>query len=300
MDYLADTSERLDRFLSRVLPGHSRTKLALLATEGKVLVDGKIRKSSFALAPGMTVTLDAPEESQPHDLTPADIPLEVLFENADLLVVNKPRGLAAHPAVSLKEPSLVNALLARGHTLSEAGGTFRPGIVHRLDKDTTGLLVVAKNDAAHVNLARQIEGKTAERRYFAVVRGVPDQEKFKMDAPIGRDPKSRQKMAVVPSGRRAVSHVLMLGRSDAGTVLAVRLETGRTHQIRVHLRSIGHPVVGDTVYGVKETEGLPMQLHAAYLSFDDPTTGERITCFAEPPEDFAGRAFATREAIEKL
>lgn len=263
-------------------------------------MDGRVRKSSFALSPGMTVTLDAREESEPHDLTPADIPLEIVFENADLLVVNKPRGLAAHPAASLKEPSLVNALLARGHSLSEAGGAFRPGIVHRLDKETTGLLVVAKNDAAHTNLAKQIEGKTAERRYFAVVRGMPEQDKFKIDAPIGRDPKSRQRMAVVSNGRRAVSHVVVLGRADAGMVLAVRLETGRTHQIRVHLRSIGHPVVGDSVYGVKETEGLPMQLHAAFLSFDDPSSGERIVCFAPPPDDFAGRSIATREAIEKM
>lgn len=264
------------------------------------MVDGRVRKSSFTLAAGMTVTLDEPTETDPHDLTPADIPLEVIFENEDLLVVNKPRGLAAHPAVSLKEPSLVNALLSRGHGLSEAGGTFRPGIVHRLDKDTTGLLVVAKNDATHVNLAKQIEGKTAERRYFAIVRGMPEQEKFRIDAPIGRDPKERQKMAVVSGGRRAVTHVVVLGRTDAGTVLAVRLETGRTHQIRVHLRSIGHPVIGDPVYGFKDTGTLPIQLHAAYLAFDDPASGERIACFAPPPEDFAGAAFATREAIENI
>lgn len=300
MEYIADTEERLDRFLTRLLPEFSRTKLAAMANEGGVLVDGKPRKASFALSPGMLVAFESPEESEPHDLTPAEIPLSVVFENADLLVVDKPRGLATHPAASLKEPSLVNALLARGHGLSEAGGAFRPGIVHRLDKDTTGLLVVAKNDAAHVALAKQIEGKSAERRYFAVVRGVPEQEKFRIDAPIARDPKNRQKMAVASGVKRAVTHVVVIGRADAGSVLAVRLETGRTHQIRVHLRSIGHPVVGDPVYGVKETEGLPLQLHAAFLAFDDPTTGDRIECYSPPPSDFVGGAFASEEAIRRV
>lgn len=293
----ADQEERLDKFLVRALPAHSRSKLAALIKEEGVLVEGRPRKAAFMLIKGMTVTLDEPREAEPHDLAPADIELEIVYEDEVLLVVNKPRGLATHPAASLNEPSLVNALLARLHPLSETAGDFRPGIVHRLDKETTGLLVVAKTDATHVALARQIELKTAERRYFALVHGLPDKEHFTIDAPIARDKKNRQKMAVDSRGRRAVTHVKLLKRLDAGCLLGVRLETGRTHQIRVHLSAIGHPVLGDRVYG-RKGDDLPMQLHAAYLAFDHPVTKERLVCFSAPPEDFLGREWATKEAIE--
>jgi 23S rRNA pseudouridine1911/1915/1917 synthase len=298
MTLVSESRERLDKFLARMLPDHSRTKLAKLITDGEVLVDGRVEKPSFQLEPGMSVTLDEPDETAPHDLTPADIWLEVLYEDEHMLIVNKPRGLAAHPAASLKEPSLVNALLARGGELSQTAGAFRPGIVHRLDKDTTGLMVVAKNDTAHVALARQIEGKTAERRYFAVVAGDPEQDRFIIDAPIARDKHTRLKMAVDSYGKRAVSHVRKVARLDEGSLLAVRLETGRTHQIRVHLRAIGHPVLGDEIYAPKEYQGVPLQLHAAYLALDHPVTGDRLAHFAPPPDDFLGHEQAVRAEVE--
>ena len=204
--FTADSAERLDRFLARLLPELSRTRLSDLAAEGAILVDGVARKGSYALRQGMTVKLERPAEKAPHDLEPADIPLRIVFEDEYLLIVDKPRGLATHPATSLKEPSLVNALLARGQPLSEGGESFRPGIVHRLDKETTGLLVIAKTDAAHVELSSMIERRELSRRYFALVGGQFDQPRFTVDAPIGRDQRNRQRMAVVPRGKRAVTH----------------------------------------------------------------------------------------------
>lgn len=298
MTLTVDRNERLDKYLAQVLPDHSRSKLAAIIKNELVSVDGKPRKASFPLSAGMVITLDQPTDAAPHDLTPADIPLEVLFEDEYMLVVNKPRGLVTHPGITVKSPSLVNALLARPHSLSGTAGDFRPGIVHRLDKETTGLLVVAKTDLAHVGLAKQIESKTAERRYFAVVQGSPDQDKFKIDAPIARDQKNRQRMAVNTHGRRAVTHVKLLSRLDSGCLLALRLETGRTHQIRVHLSAVGLPVLGDTTYGTKETRHHPLQLHAAFLALDHPITGERIACFVAPPEDFLGHEVCTRDRIE--
>lgn len=288
MRLTADRSERLDKFLARVLPDHSRTKLARLIDSGEVLVDGSAQKPRFELRPGMEVVLDEPEDAAPHDLTPADIPLDIRYEDEHLLVVNKPRGLAAHPASSLKEPSLVNALLARSHALSTAGGEFRPGIVHRLDKETTGLMLVAKSDSAHVSLANQIERKSAERRYLAVVAGDLDQDRFTIEAPISRDKSNRLKMTVDYDGKPATTFVKRIARVPAGTLIGARLGTGRTHQIRVHLRAVGHPVLGDDLYAPKEYRQSPLQLHAAYLEFDHPVTEERITVTAEPPEDFFG------------
>jgi len=293
--FTADKQERLDKYLARMLPQHSRTKLAKLVDDKGVLVNGKPPKPSLLLTPGDTVDVTAePEEASAHDLTPVQMDLDVLYEDDALLVVNKPRGLATHPAVTLKEPSLVNVLLARGG-LSSGSESFRPGIVHRLDKETTGLLVVAKTDAAHVRLARQIAEKSADRRYVAVVQGELDQDLFKVDAPIARDRSNRLRMAVDAKGKSAITHVKKIGRADAGDVVVARLETGRTHQIRVHLRAIGHPVIGDSLYNPQKSS-LPLQLHAAYLSFDHPVTGERISVYVDPPTDFSGRV--TRDLVQ--
>lgn len=290
-----ESRERLDRFLARSLPSHSRTKLARLIEGGSVLVDGRPQRPSFMLASGSHVELPEPGESAAQNLEPADIALDIVFEDDQLLVVNKPRGLATHPAVSLKAPSLVNALLGRRTELSGAAGDYRPGIVHRLDKDTSGLLVVAKNDAAHVRLARQIELKQAERRYFAVVAGNVEQPRFVIDAPIARNRSNRQLMQVDSAGKRAVTHVKRLKRIDQGTVLAIRLETGRTHQIRVHLSAVGYPVLGDRLYGRRSLE-LALQLHAAFLVFTHPASGERLAFFSGPDQEFLGTV--SREDID--
>jgi 23S rRNA pseudouridine1911/1915/1917 synthase len=295
--FFAEDRERLDRFLARRLPDHSRTKLVKMIDSGGVMVDGRAQRSSFMLGPGSQVELGEPPPTASHKLDAVDIPLEIPYEDDHLLVVNKPRGLATHPAASLKEPSLVNALLGRHTVLSGVAGDFRPGIVHRLDKDTSGLLVVAKNDSVHVKLARQIELKQAERRYFAVVGGNVERPRFVIDAPIARNKSNRQQMQVDADGKRAVTHVRRLRTLPLGTALAVRLETGRTHQIRVHLSAVGMPVLGDRLYG-KGGLDIPMQLHAAYLEFTHPVTEARIAIYVPPAEGFLAAEGFTREDID--
>lgn len=299
MRLISDGLERLDKFLSRSLPQHSRTKLAGLVRAGVVLVDGKTEPPSFELKPGMVVVLDEPEEGRAHDLSPAAIDLDVRFEDEFLLVVNKPRGLAVHPAPSLKETSLVNALLARTHSLSKVGEAYRPGIVHRLDKDTTGLLIVAKTDAAHVSLARQIERKDAKRRYLAVAAGTIENERFDVRAPISRSPRNRMLMAVDPRGKPASTKFKRLSILAEGSLLLAELETGRTHQIRVHLQSIGYPILGDRLYSPKRYQHVPLQLHATYLAFEHPAGKGRVEIIAEPPSDFlCGSVFDARSISE--
>jgi 23S rRNA pseudouridine1911/1915/1917 synthase len=294
---ICEQAERIDKYISQLFPEHSRSKLAKLVDDGLVLVNNSEVKSSFKLKIGDEIKILSIPESEAHDLTPFEMPLEVLFEDEDLILINKPRGLASHPASSLKEPSLVNVLLARGGALSSVAGEFRPGIVHRLDKETTGVMVVAKNDASHANLAAQIEKKTAERRYFAVVAGEVDREKFTIDAPMARNKSNRQLMTVDMHGKNAVTHVKVLHRLFQGTLVACRLETGRTHQIRVHLRALGHPVLGDMLYAPKEWQGMPMQLHAAFMSILHPRTNEKIEVFCAPPSDFLGQEFAFETSI---
>jgi 23S rRNA pseudouridine1911/1915/1917 synthase len=290
--------ERLDKFLARSLSDHSRSKLARMIDAGEVFVDGKVEKSSFLLREGNLVELPEPTETAIHDLTPADIPLETIYEDEIMLVVNKPRGLASHPAASLKEPSLVNALLARSHSLSTIAGEFRPGIVHRLDKETSGLMVVAKTDAAHVALAKQIESKEAGRRYFALVAGVPTTDRFVVDAPIGRNQSNRLLMAVRNDGKRALTRFKKISSSDAGTVLGAKLETGRTHQIRVHLSAIGFPVYGDNLYAQQQAREGPLQLHAAYLEINHPKTLESMSFFCKPDGLFRGGEGLSKEDLE--
>lgn len=264
-----------------------------------MLVNNEPVRSSYKVRQGDVIELPEIEESEPHDLTPFSMPLEVLYEDEVMMIINKPRGLASHPASSLKEPSLVNVLLARGGELSTVGGEFRPGIVHRLDRETTGLMVIAKKDAAHAHLAQQIEKKSAERRYFVVVASDVDREYFTIDAPMSRNQSNRQQMTVDPQGKPAVTHVKRIARVTAGTLLACRLETGRTHQIRVHLKAIGHPVIGDELYAPRDFHKGPMQLHAGYLQVIHPETGEVVSAYAAPPNDFCGHELTDRVQLEK-
>jgi len=217
------------------------------------------------------------------------IPLQVVHEDADVLVVDKPAGLTVHPAPGHPRGTLVNAVLARVPDLSGIGGSLRPGIVHRLDKDTSGLLVVAKTDAAYRSLAAQVRSHTVTRVYLALVRGAVRREAGVIAAPIGRHPTHRTRMAVTPRGRPAVTHFAVRERLPGSTLLECRLETGRTHQIRVHLRHIGHPILGDPVYGGAPAEGIGRQaLHASRLEFTHPRTGTRVVYTAPVPADFAG------------
>ncbi|MEX2244349.1 MAG: RluA family pseudouridine synthase [Fimbriimonadaceae bacterium] len=304
MPLSAEGKERLDRFVARKMPEHSRTRVTQAIKDGMVTVEGEVvTKPGFELKPGQLVAVGDVPEAEPHDLTPADIPLDVRFEDDDLLVVSKPRGMASHPAPGLAPTTLVNALLARSHALSTHAGDWRPGIVHRLDKETTGLMLVAKNDRAHRILAEQIKEKTAVRIYVANVYGRPEHEHTTVNAPIGRDPGIPSLMTVKQGGRDAVTHVRVLQNSQAPelpsqTLVACRLETGRTHQIRVHLSSIGHPVKGDKQYAKKPWSVGALQLHATLLAFDHPRTGERTTVYALPPGDFEMRDQVSREGVE--
>ena len=270
--------ERLDSFLAARLPGLTRSAAARLIETGQVLVDGKPARKSARLAGRETVEVTLPDP-EPADALPQDIPLDVVYEDDDVIVVNKPSGLVVHPAPGHPDGTLVNALLHHcGGSLSGVGGELRPGIVHRIDRDTSGLIIAAKNDAAHQALAAQLADHTLARTYEAVVVGALREDGGTVDAPIGRCPSDRKKMAVVPNGKRAATHWEVLERFPGLTHVRCRLETGRTHQIRVHMAHLGHPIYGDTVYGGKKpVPGLTGQcLHAVGLRFVHPRTGETV------------------------
>ena len=270
--------ERLDSFLAARLPGLTRSAAARLIETGQVLVDGEPARKSARLAGGETVEVTLPDP-EPADALPQDIPLDVVYEDDDVIVVNKPSGLVVHPAPGHPDGTLVNALLHHcGGSLSGVGGELRPGIVHRIDRDTSGLIIAAKNDAAHQALAAQLADHTLARTYEAVAAGSFREDAGTVDAPIGRCLSDRKKMAVVPNGKRAVTHWEVLERFPGYTYVRCRLETGRTHQIRVHMAHLGHPIYGDTVYGGKKpVPGLTGQcLHAVGLRFVHPRTGETV------------------------
>jgi 23S rRNA pseudouridine1911/1915/1917 synthase len=284
---------RLDRLIAAAVPGISRMRVQALIAEGRVTTPppgaATIREPSYRVKPGQAFVLSVPRAS-PAGLPAQALPLDILFEDADLIVVDKPAGLVVHPAPGNPDRTLVNALLAHcGEDLLGVGGVGRPGIVHRLDKDTSGLLVVAKHDRAHAGLAAQIQAKDALRQYWAVVRGHLDPQEGRIEAPIARHPVQRQKMAVVPGGRHAATRWKVLESFKGYDLVELTLETGRTHQIRVHLAHLGHPVVGDPAYGgeVKLPVKLAGQaLHARRLAFTHPVTGEALSFEAEPPETF--------------
>ena len=283
-----DTGTRLDAWLAGQLPDVTRSAAARLCEEGRVTAAGKPLAKNYRLGGGEAVSVTLPDP-EPVDVAPQDIPLDVVYEDSDVIVVNKPKGLVVHPAPGHPDGTLVNALLHHcGDSLSGIGGELRPGIVHRIDRDTSGLIIAAKNDAAHQKLSAQLQDHTLARIYRCIVIGNLREDSGTVDAPIGRHPADRKKMAVVAGGRSAVTHWSVLERFPGYTYVECRLETGRTHQIRVHMAHIGHPILGDTVYGAKKpVPGLQGQcLHAVGLRFLHPRTGELVELWCDLPEAF--------------
>ncbi|WP_240411188.1 RluA family pseudouridine synthase [Limosilactobacillus vaginalis] len=276
---------RIDKELAHHLTDISRSQLQKWIEDGNVTVNGEKVKPKYKLVVGDRVVVQ-PEKPQKIDLEPENIPLDIVYEDDDVIVVNKPQGMVVHPAPGHPNHTLVNALLYHS-PLSTINGEFRPGIVHRIDKDTSGLLMIAKNDLAHRSLAAQLKEKTNEREYVALVHGVIKEERGTIDAPLGRSKKDRKKQAVVEDGRHAVTHFKVLERFQHYTLVSCRLETGRTHQIRVHMKYIGHPLAGDPLYGPRKTlPGNGQYLHARLLGFKHPRTGKQMTFTSPLPEYF--------------
>ena len=280
--------DRIDALLAREEAIRSRNAAVRLLEEGRVTRNGQPLRKNYRVQAGdvFQVSIPAPEEME---ALPQDIPLDIVYEDADVIVVNKPRDLVVHPAPGHPDGTLVNALLAHcGDTLSGVGGVMRPGIVHRIDKDTSGLLIVAKNDMAHTALSDQLKDRSLSRTYDCIVHGNFREDRGTVNAPIGRDPRNRQRMAVTEKNSRpAVTHWEVLARYGKYTYIRCKLETGRTHQIRVHMAHTGHPLLGDTVYGGRRDKGLETQcLHARGLRFIHPATGEPVELWTELPEWF--------------
>lgn len=299
-----EAGQRLDRVLAARHPDLSRSRLKVLIEEGRVSGDGAtITEPSYRVKPGQTFTTEVPEAT-PYEPEGQEIPLQILYEDSELIVIDKPAGLVVHPAPGNPDLTLVNALIAHcGDSLSGIGGVRRPGIVHRLDKDTSGVMVAAKTDRAHHALSRQFEKRTAERAYLAVVWGMPTPGQDRIEGNIGRDPRNRKKMAVVQEGKgkpAATNYKIVKRYGVSASLVECRLETGRTHQVRVHMTHIGHPLVGDPLYGratkarvkglpddvLEKMRGFPRQaLHARLLAFDHPASGERLSFESEIPSD---------------
>lgn len=276
---------RIDKELAHHLTDISRSQLQKWIEDGNVTVNREKVKPKYKLVVGDRVVVQ-PKKPQKIDLEPENIPLDIVYEDDDVIVVNKPQGMVVHPAPGHPNHTLVNALLYHS-PLSTINGEFRPGIVHRIDKDTSGLLMIAKNDLAHRSLAAQLKAKTNEREYVALVHGVIKEERGTIDAPLGRSKKDRKKQAVVEDGRHAVTHFKVLERFQHYTLVSCRLETGRTHQIRVHMKYIGHPLAGDPLYGPRKTlPGNGQYLHARLLGFKHPRTGKQMTFTSPLPEYF--------------
>ena len=297
MTYIADTAgERLDAFVARICPDLTRSAAQRLIEEGAVTRNGKNAKKNDKLNIGDEITVTIPEPKE-VDIVAKEMPLDIVYEDEDVLVINKPKGLVVHPAAGHQDDTLVNGLLyAMGDDLSGINGELRPGIVHRIDKDTSGLLAVAKNDLAHTMLASQLKDHSMYRMYDAIAVGSFREDSGTVDAPIGRHPSDRKKMCVTArNSKEAVTHWEVVKRYRGYTHIRCKLETGRTHQIRVHMAHIGHPLLGDVVYGHKKPElGQDSQcLHAGAICFAHPRDGHPVMVFAELPEYF-------KKVIEKL
>lgn len=286
-------SGRVDKYLTTELDTMSRSKVQNLIADGYVFVNGETIKANYKLEAGDKVEVFVPEP-EAVDVEAEDIPLDIIYEDKDIVLINKAQGMVVHPGAGNPNGTLVNALLFHIKDLSGINGEIRPGIVHRLDKDTSGILIVAKNDEAHVNLSEQLQNRTVKRKYWALVHGVLPHEHGTINAPIGRDPKDRQKFTVIKGGKEAISHFRVLERIQKFSLMEVSLETGRTHQIRVHLNYIDHPVAGDKIYGPKKSlEGNGQFLHARMLEFTHPRTGETMSFEAELPALF-------KETLDRL
>ena len=283
-----ESADRIDALLAQNVPGLTRSAAQRLLDAGAVSVDGRTVKKNYKCSAGERIELSLPE-TQETELSPQDIPLDIVYEDEDVVVVNKPRGMVVHPAPGHPDGTLVNALMHHcGDSLSGVGGEKRPGIVHRIDKDTSGLLIAAKNDNAHLKLSAQLSDRSLSRVYEAVVRGSFREDRGTVDAPVGRHPTDRKKMAVTDkNSRAAVTHWEVIARYRGYTHIRCRLETGRTHQIRVHMEYLGYPLVGDPKYSPMKTpfsiQG--QALHSQTLEFTHPRTGERLSFEAPLPED---------------
>lgn len=279
---------RLDSYIAGKKKDLSRTNVQRLIESGNILVNNKIQKISYKVQANDEISIVVPEAKE-IELKPQDIKVDIVYEDSNIIVVDKPKGLVVHPAVGNPDGTLVNAIMnICKESLSGIGGEIRPGIVHRLDKDTTGLLIIAKNDKAHINLSEQIKNREVKKIYIALVRGIVPENEATINMPIGRSTKDRKKMAVVKNGKEAVTHFKVLNRYKKYTLLEIKIDTGRTHQIRVHMSEIGYPVVGDMVYSNGKNEfGVEGQmLHAKSLDFKHPITGEQMHLEAELPSYF--------------
>lgn len=290
-EYLIDIEQantRIDKAIGILNDKLSRVTIQRLISEGKILVNGKSVKVSYKTKIGDKITLEY-EEPKKVDIVAQDIPIEILYEDEDIIVVNKPKGMVVHPANGNPDGTLVNAIMGLcGDSLSGIGGEIRPGIIHRLDKDTSGVLIVAKNDMAHINISNQIKNRETKKYYIALVRGVIKENEATINMPIGRSKKDRKKMAVTKEGREAITHFKVIKRYKDFTLLEIKIDTGRTHQIRVHMAEIGHPVVGDYIYSNgKNPFGVSGQmLHSRLIEFKHPRNGELMKIEAPIPEYF--------------